>query len=209
MYSSKSNLIIGFHGCDEAVANKLLNNPDNIKISIKPYDWLGHGIYFWENNYQRALEWAKDKQKKGEIKKASVIGAVLTLDYCLDLVDSEFINALSVYYKAMEDDFELNNKDLPKNSDVAKDEHKNMLIRELDCAVIEYMHQKIDEQYSSDIKSNGFSYFKNFDSARGVFTEGGPAFPGAGIQKKSHIQICIRNMKCIKGFFVPRKELLT
>lgn len=209
MYSSKSNLIIGFHGCDETVANKLLNNPNNIKISNKPYDWLGHGIYFWENNYQRALEWAKDKQKQGKINKASVIGAVLTLDYCLDLVDSEFINALSVYYKAMEDDFKLNNKDLPKNSDVAKDEHKDMLIRELDCAVIEYMHQKIDEQYLSDIKSNGFSDFKNFDSARGVFTEGGPAFPGAGIQKKSHIQICIRNMKCIKGIFVPRKELLT
>lgn len=209
MYSSKSNLIIGFHGCDESVANNLLNNPNTIKISNKPYDWLGHGIYFWENNYQRALEWAKDKQKQGKIKKASVIGAVLTLDYCLDLVDSEFINTLSAYYKAMEDDFELNNKELPKNSDVTKDEHKDMLIRELDCAVIEYMHQKIDEQYASDIKTKGFSDFKIFDSSRGVFTEGGPAFPGAGIQKKSHIQICIRNMKCIKGIFVPRKELLT
>jgi len=71
------------------------------------------------------------------------------------------------------------------------------------------MHQKIDEQYSGDIKKQGFSNFRQFDTARGVFTEGGPAFPGAGIQKKSHIQICVRNTKCIKGFFLPRKELLT
>jgi hypothetical protein len=39
-----------------------------------------------------------------------------------------------------------------------------------------------------------------------VFTEGGPAFPGAGIQEKNHIQICIRNSNSIKGFFLPRKE---
>jgi hypothetical protein len=208
MYSSKSNLIIGFHGCDQSVATILLNNPNNIKISNKPYDWLGYGMYFWDNNYQRALDWAKAKQKQGKIEKPCVIGAILTLDYCLDLVDSEFINTLSAYYKAMEHDFDLNNKDLPKNSDVAKDEHKDLLIRELDCAVIEYIHQKIDEQYLADMKQQGYSDFKQFDSARGVFTEGGPAFPGAGIQKKSHIQICVRNTKCIKGFFLPRKELL-
>ena len=152
---------------------------------------------------------AKEKKKQGKIEKPFVIGAILTLDYCLDLVDSEFINTLSVYYKAMKDDFDVNNKDLSKNSDVAKDEHKDLLIRELDCAVIEYMHQKIDEQYLADIKKQSFTNFKRFDTARGVFTEGGAAFPGAGIQKKSHIQICVRNTKSIKGFFLPRKELLT
>ncbi len=54
-------------------------------------------------------------------------------------------------------------------------------------------------------EQNSNSKIKDFDTVRGVFTEGGPAFPGAGIQKKSHIQICIRNMDCIKGFFLPRK----
>lgn len=79
-------------------------------------------------------------------------------------------------------------------------------MRELDCTLIEYMHQAILEQISEDIISHGFSELKIFDSARGVFTEGGPAFPGAGIQEKNHIQICIRNSNCIKGFFLPRKE---
>ncbi|RCS26472.1 hypothetical protein DUT90_11990 [Polaribacter sp. WD7] len=201
MYSSRSNILIGFHGCDESARNELLTKPKKVKISEKPFDWLGHGFYVWENNYERALEWAKDKQKRGKIKKASVIGVVFTLDYCLDLIDSEFIKMLSIYYKLMEKDFSSIGKDLPKNKDVKEDEHKDLLIRELDCAVIQYLHQKIKEAKENDKNTP----LKEFDSARGVFTEGGPAFPGAGVQKKSHIQICIRNMDCIKGFFLPRK----
>ena len=69
------------------------------------------------------------------------------------------------------------------------------------------MHQTIKEQIKIEVKEKGFSSLKKFDSARGVFTEGGPAFKGAGIQIKSHIQICIRNPNTIKGFFLPRKEV--
>lgn len=64
MYSSRSNLIIGFHGCDKSVGQNLLIKPNEIKISEKPYDWLGHGFYLWENNYDRALQWAKDKEDR-------------------------------------------------------------------------------------------------------------------------------------------------
>lgn len=200
MYSSRSNILIGFHGCDESARDELLTKPKKVKISEKPFDWLGHGFYVWENNYQRALEWAKDKQKRGKIKKASVIGVVFTLDNCLDLIDSEFIKMLPFYYDLMEKDFLSIGKDLPKNKDVKADEHKDLLIRELDCAVIQYLHQKIKEAKEKDPNNS----LKEFDTARGVFIEGGPAFPGAGVQKKSHIQICIRNMDCIKGFFLPR-----
>ncbi|MCH7415252.1 hypothetical protein MM213_17260 [Belliella sp. R4-6] len=177
-----------------------MNKPKKVKISEKPFDWLGHGFYVWENNYARALEWARDKQKRGKIKKASVIGVVFTLDHCLDLIDNEFIGILSKYYDLMKIDFQSLGKELPKNKDVKEDEHKDLLIRELDCAVIEYLHQKIKEA----IESGEEPSLREFDSARGVFIEGGPAFPGAGVQKKSHIQICIRNMECIKGFFIPR-----
>lgn len=201
MYSSRSNLLIGFHGCDKSVRDQLLVKPNNVKISEKPFDWLGHGFYVWENNYERALAWAKDKQKRGKIKEASVIGVVLTLDYCLDLIDSEFIRMLSIYYEIMKKDFSSINKELPKNKNVKEDSHKDLLIRELDCAVIQYLHQMIKEEIENDKNTS----LKSFDSVRGVFTEGGPAFPGAGVQKKSHIQICIRNMSCIKGFFLPRK----
>jgi len=29
-------------------------NADNRTCKAVPYDWLGHGVYFWENNFKRA-----------------------------------------------------------------------------------------------------------------------------------------------------------
>jgi hypothetical protein len=88
MYQARPGLLIGFHGCDISQQQSLLKNPGIIPVSDKPYDWLGHGMYFWENNYDRAMEWAKVKEKRGKIKEAAVIGAVLDLSYCCDLQDS-------------------------------------------------------------------------------------------------------------------------
>jgi hypothetical protein len=42
-----------------------------------------------------------------------------------------------------------------------------------------------------------------FDSVRGAFLEGGAAFPGSKIASKSHVQIAIRNPRCIVGVFRP------
>jgi hypothetical protein len=65
MYDVKPNLIIGFHGCEADVRDALIQNPNDYKISQKPIDWLGHGLYFWEHNYDRALEWADEKKERG------------------------------------------------------------------------------------------------------------------------------------------------
>lgn len=207
LYSASPNLIIGFHGCDEETRDKLLTNPNEIKISKQPHDWLGNGMYFWENNYERALQWAKDKQKRNEIKKPAAIGAVLQLNYCCDFLDSEYINTLKYYYSVMKTLYSNAGQPLPANRDLSSDKHKDKIFRELDCSVIEFMHAEIERQAKEEIQSKSYSSIKIFDSTRGVFTEGGAAFEGAGLFEKSHIQICIRNPNCIKGFFLPRKEV--
>jgi dihydrofolate reductase len=206
MYSIRPNLVFGFHGCDAKTCQGLLNTPNEIVYSRKPYDWLGHGMYFWENNYDRALQWAKDKKARGDIKTPAVIGAVLYLGYCLDLLDNQFVKIIQGYYKPLESEYRNSNIELPQNRDLSQDKYKDKIFRELDCTLIEYMHQSILEQINEDKETTGYSELKLFDSARGVFTEGGPAYPGAGILEKSHIQIFIRNSNCIKGFFLPRKE---
>jgi len=207
MYDVRPNLIIGFHGCELDVRNALLNNPDTIKISTEPYDWLGHGMYFWENNYDRALQWAEDKKKRGTLKKPSVIGAILHLGYCCDLLDSRYVQILRAYFQVMAYSYKTLEKKLPINKDLPNDRHKDKIFRELDCAAIEFMHENTFNRTKYDIHAKGYSDFKLFDSTRGAFTEGRPIFEGAGIFEKSHIQICIRNLNCIKGFFLPRKEI--
>jgi len=69
-----------------------------------------------------------------------------------------------------------NSKKIPQNEDLKDDIFKDKILRNLDCAAIEYM-------------------------------QGGPAFEGAGLFERTHIQICIRNPNCIQGFFMPREEI--
>lgn len=206
MYNVRPNLLIGFHGCDLKIRNQLLNHPNEIIKSEKPYDWLGHGMYFWENNYERALKWAEDKQRRGTIETPAVIGAVLSLGYCLDLIDSQFIKMLQTYHTLMAVEYNALGRTLPENKDPKFETHQDKILRELDCSVIEFMHETINAKIIEDEYTQGYSNYKLFDSSRGVFEEGGPAFPGAGIKEKNHIQICIRNRNCILGFFLAREE---
>jgi hypothetical protein len=207
MYDIRPNLIIGFHGCDEAIAIDLVKKPDELKLSKESFDWLGHGFYFWENNYERALQWAVDKKGRGKLKNPAVVGAVINLGYCCDFLDSKFTGMIGTYFELMKKSYEQSERKLPENKDITQDQHKDRILRELDCAVIEFMHSQIQEQINTDMDEKGFSVYTHFDSTRGAFHEGGPAFDGAGLSKKSHIQVCIRNSNCIKGFFLPRKEV--
>jgi len=40
--------VIAYHGCDESVAESLLNG-GSFERSRNKYDWLGEGIYFWNS----------------------------------------------------------------------------------------------------------------------------------------------------------------
>jgi hypothetical protein len=188
MYDIRPNTIIGFHGCDLNIRNKLVNDPGNIEISKKPYDWLGHGMYFWENNYTRALEWAEERKGNGAIQKPAVLGAVLQLGHCCDFLDSKFINLIRQYHESMSESYKIAGKPLPQNIDAPDDKHNDKLIRLLDCAAIEYMHKTILEEYREDMRLSNYSVNKLFDSTRGVFTEGGAAFSGSGLYAKSQFK---------------------
>ena len=42
LYSRRSNLVVGFHGCDESVVRKVVNGNENLIASTNDYDWLGN-----------------------------------------------------------------------------------------------------------------------------------------------------------------------
>lgn len=57
---------------------------------------LGHGIYFWEGNPARAMEWAEARETEGKIEIPFVVGAIIDLRHCLDLFDSGGLREASV-----------------------------------------------------------------------------------------------------------------
>ncbi|MCG2613731.1 hypothetical protein LZZ85_05545 [Terrimonas sp. NA20] len=205
MYNTRPGLLIGFHGCDKVLQQQLLLDSTSIPISNNPFDWLGHGMYFWENNYDRALEWAIKKCDGGDrVSEPAVIGAVIDLAHCCDLLDDHFIRMVSLSYDLMATEYASIGRSLPVNKDAAGDPHSDKLIRFRDCATVEFMHKRFRNAIANQIISEGYTSLKPFDSVRSVFLEGGEAYPGAGISAKSHIQLCIRNPNCIKGFFLKR-----
>lgn len=194
MYSSRSGLILAFHGCDESVIQEVVCQNRPLKVSSNKWDWLGHGAYFWDNSPSRALEFAHklSKKKDSSIKTPAVLGAVIDLGHCLDLLDYQNLSALKESYYLLQDTIEVSKFKLLKNK-TPKGNEEDLLIRELDCAVIEMLHKLRKRQGLRD-----------YDSVRGVFWEGSPIYPDAGFREKDHIQVCIRNPNCVKGLFIPR-----
>ena len=194
MYSSLPHFVLGFHGCDRQIGEAILSGTAPQAKSVNTYDWLGHGYYFWENNTERAIRHAeemknKPRRTKGKIEDPFVIGAVIDLGHCLNLIESKSLQVLKSAYDLLEELASVSGKPLPANKLV----DGQPLLRDLDCAVIETLHQ-----YR---KANGMDAF---DSVRGMFAEGNVLYPGAGFQEQSHIQICVCNPNCIKGYFRVR-----
>lgn len=198
MYTTRPGLILGFHGCDESLVSEVLTGKTALRKSTNKYDWLGHGVYMWDNSPARALAFAEFlKVNPGKsvrpIKNPAVIGAILNLGFCLDLLDYQNLSLI----KGAHDMLRLLNiilgKDMPVNTPLGR--NNDLLLRELDCAVIENLH------FFRDLGA-----IQPFDSIRGVFSEGEELYENAGFKEKDHIQICIRNPNCIKGYFLPMME---
>ena len=195
MYPTKAGLLIGFHGCDKSLRDRIVKGETTLHHSENLYDWLGNGIYFWENNQQRALEFAKELKRNPRgthiIKTPAVLGAVIDLGFCLDLLDSEYLKLVSESHATLLVSCKTLGLDMPVNKSIPGS--KDLLLRNLDCAVIENLHLQ-----------RTTNKLNEFDSVRGVFVEGKPLYNGAGFHDKNHIQACIRNSNCIKGYFIPR-----
>ena len=192
-----TSFILGYHGCDKAIAHKAVNEGAAILQSDRDYDWLGPGAYFWEADPQRALEWAQSKAAQGQYKEPTVIGAVIDLRNCLDLVTREDIELLRAAHTAFLQVQRKAGLPIPKNRNPKGANDADRVLRFLDCAVFRHLHRLVESRAMTD------PTVRPFDTVRGMFVEGGKAFSGSGIHRKSHVQIAVRNPECVKGIFYP------
>jgi hypothetical protein len=189
LHRLSASFVLGYHGCDETVAGRLLAG-EAFRSSQNDYDWLGPGIYFWEANPQRGLDFAIESMTRrgSRIKKPAVVGAVVDLGDCLDLMTLVAIDMVGTAYESLAATLTEADEVLPLN--------KDRLRRNLDCAVIQHLHSIYEAQ-------GGF-----LDTVRGVFVEGIEVYPGSAFDAKTHIQIAVRNPACVKGVFrVPEAHL--
>lgn len=196
MHSLSSSFVLGYHGCSRAIGEAVLQGTQQLKASENAYDWLGSGIYFWEANPVRGLEWAKDAVKRGKFDEPFVIGAVIEMGHCFDLMSHNAMRALKHTYDSFRKAYvrspQFQDADFPENKG-----GRDLLQRHLDCAVINFLHESHEK-----------AGLLPFDTVRGVFVEGDPIYATAGFCHKTHIQIAVRNASRIKGYFrVPPEHL--
>jgi len=186
--------VLGYHGCDEELGEAVLRGEEVLLPSTNDYDWLGEGIYFWEGDPQRALDWAEQVQRcpsisKTRVSKPYALGAIIDPGHCLDLMESASVDIVRTAFLAFETFCDERGWEIPTNTG------KN---RKLDCAVINFLHQ-IQKTYDAGTP---------FDSVRALFPEGKQLYPDAGFQEKTHIQLAVRKESSIVAYFRPRFKRL-
>ncbi len=187
--------VLGYHGCDRSVGESILAGENHVKASGNKHDWLGAGAYFWENDPKRAQAWGllirqNPQHFQHRIKDPFVIGAIIDLGNCLDLTEVGALDILREAYSEMAQSLEFTGAPIPEN-EKGFDGDLDLVKRNLDCAVVNYLHAVRNERG-----------LPQFDSIRAAFWEGKPLFPGARIMDKTHVQICVRiPQESIRGYF--------
>ena len=190
IYKRQPGIVLGFHGCDRATGTALLAGaPPHLSPSKNHYDWLGSGIYFWEADPWRALQWAKQaadnpKQTSRPVLEPYVVGAVIDLGHCFNLLDVDSCAEAANAFKFVERVYTSAGAPVPENKG------PDGVLRFRDRVVIEAVHL---------LRTSAKQ--PRYDSVRAAFPEGGALYEGAGFREKSHIQIAVRNKACIKGYF--------
>jgi len=186
-----TSFVLGYHGCSKATGEEILAGRRDLTASENDYDWLGPGVYFWEADPVRAREWATRKFQATPSIEPFVLGAVIDLGNCLDLMAREDLEIVRGAYISLKLTRDMNpdQEPLPVNAPANKNDG-DVLLRRLDCATIRHLHEVLEEIDEHP-----------FDTVRGLFTEGGPLYPGSGFSAKAHVQITVRSLGNIKAYF--------
>jgi hypothetical protein len=161
--------VTGFHGCHAYAANKITSGTS--------YDWLGQGIYFWEDGPNRAAEWAHKKFGESGV----VLKAKIDLGHCLNLLDTAHFDRMEQSYLGIARTF--GDLGLPLLVNARKRHPLDYLVVETYC----------NDAIASDLA---------FDTVRGCFPEGKPLYHGSKILRETHIQVAVRDSACISDLAV-------
>jgi hypothetical protein len=129
------------------------------------------------SRHQRAYDWAQQWPRL-QGKDFAVVGAILQLGNCLDLLDTDHTRRLSDFAKA----YLGSGRVLPPNTGAK---------RLGDCCLI----NSFCEELADDAP---------IDTVRGLFQEGAPITEGSEILLQNHIQVVARRPSAIIGLFRPR-----
>ncbi|HEY1398849.1 hypothetical protein [Roseateles sp.] len=196
---NEGQLILAYHGCDVTVRDRLVKGLlARLKPSTNRYDWLGDGVYFFEGDAERALSFAESARRESEkllsarpIVTPAVVGAVLSVSRCWDMTTMSGRRA----YRSATDELrvaqDLRGRPMPVNR-AADAEDETVLLRALDCAVFNIGHEMRERERQLP-----------YQLVRAAFYQGKPVVDGAEFREGTHLQLALRDPRCVIGWFLP------
>lgn len=171
--------VIAYHGTTKDIADRLVDGGP-FHPSNNDDDWLGSGMYFWEYAPKQAWWWATQYKKNPH---PAVVGAVIRLGNCFDLLDPANVDALRHMHADMMNVWPAGTK-RPENGN----QHKK-----LDCAVFNFLYNQ-----KNDIQTARAVYVPTQAKDR--------VWSRSWIYAQSHIQICVRKQENILALWHVRKD---
>jgi hypothetical protein len=168
--------VLGYHGCQKAFADDVRSGRISLaewKPSQNSYDWLGEGIYFWEGSRTRAEQWAIEKFGN----EADVLEVEIDLGQCLNLLENTHHDGVREIYWKLRAVYRSRGLTLPKNR-----------------KKLHFLDNLVMNRFVKTVQRRGIL----FQTVRGAFEEGRPLFPGSAIRTQSHVQIAVRDLRCIR-----------
>jgi hypothetical protein len=183
-YTDYHRTVIAFHGTTSEAAERLVSG-DAFVESDNDDDWFGKGVYFWEHAPKQAWWWARRFKRSDS---PAVIGAIIRLGNCFDLLDPRNVKTLKAFHDTMIRRFRKARIEVPRNA-----RHR----RNRDCAVFNFLYREAEQADRA------------IDSARAVYvpTEFRKrVWKGSWIYEEAHIQICVRNPRNILAVWHVRTD---
>lgn len=168
-----SSLVNGYHGTSPERAEAILE--EGYELSQNPYDWLGYGVYFFQDGPKRAAHFAE--KQKDENSEIVVLKSTIDLNgegTCIDFLDVKWNNVMQVAYERLRS----------KAKSVLPEQ--DFYVRRLDCAVLNHACEDVFPRRGIQVSS-----------IRAPFDEGKPIYEGSQILDLSHVQIAVRNLNVI------------
>lgn len=180
--------VCGFHGTTSDKAEAVQQAKD-FRLSTNPWDWLGNGVYFFQDAFDRAKEWAElmvEKRAAPNIRPA-VLSASIELTDCLDFLDLDAAKIVTkvhpLFEAALQNSGEkLTQKPLIVSGGIIHSGEGKFGLNKYDCRLINW----ITEKYMCE---KGLVV----SSVRAAFIEGKAIHDTSHIFSKTHVQIAVRN----------------
>jgi hypothetical protein len=177
-------LVYGYHGTSRASAESILDT--EFSLSIRNDDWLGTGVYFWQDAPHHAYWWAKEYKRFDDpvVLRSEIY---FNPNLCMDLLDSTNNSSLvSVLKYSSEEVYSSIFRRRLQEQQRGTQDRIGAWFSEIDKHTVDFAVQSLGNIRGRPVKA-----------VRSIFQDGERLYPGSRLYDMSHVQIVVIDREII------------